>query len=233
MRSSARKLAAWFFGCAAWSGVHAKEAAVPLSLASTQCFSAGAPAPRWDGPAVPNCTTSWTTIGQAQGATLYQGRYSRPSPGSADAKLVTEVLFRGTGRSPYVIPVHAVEEDEADSFLKSYTVHGMAGRSVIELTSCVNGTGGCTQHFFEFVGGNVLPLAADIEGQVKAVLPAGFTQLKSPVVDLDTLSGEAGAWAKDDPDCCPSYKVVFGVELRGEELHIRGAEVSAKKGEGG
>lgn len=229
MRSSAKKLAAWVFGCAAWSGVHAGEAAVPLPVASTRCFSTGAPAPRWDGPAVANCTTSWTLIGQAQGATLYQGRYSRPSPESPDARLVTEVLFRGAGRSPYVMPVHAVEEDEADSFLKSYAVHAVAGRSVIELTSCLNGTGGCSQDFLEFVGGKVMPLAADIEGQVKAVLPAGFTQLKSPVVDLDTLRGEGGAWAKDDPDCCPSYKVVFDVELSGQALRIRGAKVSAVK----
>jgi len=197
-----------------------------MSISSSTCFALKDPLPRWLDAPIANCVASWSTVGLAQGTALYQGRYSRPSPEGPDARVVTEVLFRAAEQQSQVVPLHAVEEDETYNLLQPFTLHSVATRSILELTTCLNGTGGCGQDFFEFKDGTLRPVVSEIREQVEALLPSGLSQNKSPAVNLDQLRGKGGAWSKDDPNCCPSYDVVFDVLLVGDRLRVKNVIVT-------
>jgi hypothetical protein len=210
---------AWFVGSLAWSCVNAQE--VSLSKASNTCFGTWKGLPRWTEPPIPGCVVSWSVVGMAQGVTLFEGRYSRPSPEGTDARIVTEVLFKATEQPGQVVPLHAVEEDETYNFLRPYSLYIVANRSLLELNICLNGTGGCGQEFIEFHNGAIRPVIGEIRGQIEALLPPGLTQNKNPHVSLSQLRGQGGAWAKNDPNCCPSYDVAFNVRLVGNRLRVK------------
>jgi hypothetical protein len=91
------------------------------------------------------------------------------------------------------------------------------GGTLLSVMSCVNGTGGCGQDFLQRnPDGRWFPVWQDWLDQ----LPQGFLgQIRHGVrIDLRTLQGEAGFYGDRDPNCCPSQRLVFQLELRGDSL---------------
>jgi hypothetical protein len=41
---------------------------------------------------------------------------------------------------------------------------------------------------------------------------------RQPITLKSTLEGEAGFYGDDDPNCCPSHRLVFRLRLNGESL---------------
>jgi hypothetical protein len=92
------------------------------------------------------------------------------------------------------------------------------GGALLSVTFCVNGTGGCSQEF----------ALRSPDGRWRAVRQAWLNQLPQGYVgrirhgariDPYTLEGEAGFYGEDDPNCCPSQRLVFRLRLNGESLH--------------
>jgi len=91
------------------------------------------------------------------------------------------------------------------------------GGTLLSVTFCVNGTGGCSQEF----------ALRSPNGRWRAVRQAWLNQLPQGYVgrirhgariDPYTLEGEAGFYGDDDPNCCPSQRLVFRLRLNGESL---------------
>jgi hypothetical protein len=99
------------------------------------------------------------------------------------------------------------------------------GGVLVSVMSCVNGTGGCSQDF----------LRRDAGGRWTAVrqtwldqLPPGFEgRIRHGVrIEPASLRGEAGFYADDDPNCCPSQLLSVRLALRGDALVLLGQSVA-------
>ena len=92
-----------------------------------------------------------------------------------------------------------------------------SGGTLLSVMFCVNGTGGCSQEF----------ALRSPDGRWRAVRQTWLNQLPQGYVgrvrhgariDPHTLEGEAGLYGDDDPNCCPSQRLVFRLRLNGDSL---------------
>jgi hypothetical protein len=97
----------------------------------------------------------------------------------------------------------------------------------LSVMTCVNGTGGCSQEF----------LQRHADGRWRGVeqtwldeLPGGFMgRIRHRVrIDPQTLRVEAGYYGDNDPNCCPSQRLVFELQLHGDALILLRQSVRAE-----
>ena len=93
------------------------------------------------------------------------------------------------------------------------------GGVLLSVLECVNGTGGCRQHFMLRRAGRWRPVREPWFRQLPASMQGRFW--KGTYVDPVTLRGRGGLYADSDGNCCPSREVVFSVALHGDSLVLR------------
>ena len=206
------------------------RAPVSRSVAFNRCIDKSAP-PSWKHPPHKFCTVQWSKLGSRGHAVLYRARYQWPSDEGIDYSppppdpphylAVTEVLFEGTDKGTVVTPLFALQEDETYSFLRPLTFHKVGGRSLVEILICLNGTGGCGQDFLSWRSDNLHALKNETRAQIDKWLAPGYSTLKAPQIDIDSLSGQSGGWLKTDPNCCPSRTVEFSIALLPNEIRVK------------
>jgi hypothetical protein len=93
------------------------------------------------------------------------------------------------------------------------------GGVLLSVLECVNGTGGCQQHFMLRRAGRWRPVREPWFRQ----LPASVRERirKGTYVDPVTLRGSGGLYVGDDGNCCPSRQVDVTLALHGDSLVLR------------
>lgn len=96
------------------------------------------------------------------------------------------------------------------------------GAALVSVNACVNGTGGCDQHF-------VLRRARrwhDVAERYYQELERRFGKYvfwKGVAVDVRTLRGTVSLYSPGDANCCPSRELLLSLTLHGNELRVRAA----------
>jgi hypothetical protein len=100
------------------------------------------------------------------------------------------------------------------------------GTMLLSAMYCVNGTGGCSQEFLQrHLDGHWFEIKQAWLDQ----LPPGFKgRIRHGVrIEPATLTGEAGFYGDQDPNCCPSQVLKVNLALRGDSLLLIGQKVVA------
>lgn len=100
-------------------------------------------------------------------------------------------------------------------------LHG--GRAVFSVLSCVNGTGGCQQHFFARAKGRWSGLNERYYGQLAQRFGNAFW--KGISVDVQTLRGVVPLYAKRDANCCASGRLRVQLVVRDTEVVLGSASL--------
>jgi hypothetical protein len=125
------------------------------------------------------------------------------APGAAEA----EVVLRWTS-------------DRRELFLDTIVAVPTPPGMLMEVTACLNGTGGCAQDYFRLAAGRWRKVTEAYVTDLHARLPADHSLHKGRQFDLATLRGVWPVAAPGDPDCCPSFEIAFRVWLDGDTLRL-------------
>jgi len=198
-------------------------APVALNNAQAWCISSREPLPNWDGHAHPDCKMVWRVLAERGDRTLYSARYAWPSPvRSKDSpRVLTEVLFEGVRGSRVVRRLYAVQDDEARVKLEPLRLLAIGGSSIIESRVCLTGTSECGRELATWTDAGIEPMKDLTVAEIRALLPKGYDLNLTPDIDLSSLRGSGKAWAKGDPESCPSAAIEFTLRMEGDELHVR------------
>jgi hypothetical protein len=93
------------------------------------------------------------------------------------------------------------------------------GTILLSAMWCFNGTGGCHQEFLlRHTDRTWSPVVQNWLRQ----LPAGFAQRmhKDVRINPSTLEGEAGLYNNNDPNCCPSQRLLVRLTLHADALDL-------------
>jgi hypothetical protein len=93
------------------------------------------------------------------------------------------------------------------------------GGVLLSVLDCVNGTGGCRQHFMLRRAGRWRPVHEPWLRQLPASMRDHFW--KGTYVDPATLRGAGALYVDSDANCCPSRQVNIRLALRGDSLVLR------------
>ena len=114
---------------------------------------------------------------------------------------------------------------QAYEFLERVESVESNGGTPVSYLTCLNGTGGCTQHFL-FGQGTWEVVAQPYLRVLEELLPQDWSLHKGRLIDLDTLRGTQPITRPGDANCCPSGMIEFVVELSDGALHLVSATVS-------
>jgi hypothetical protein len=103
------------------------------------------------------------------------------------------------------------------------TAPAAGGGVLLSVQECVNGTGGCRQHFILRRAGRWRPVREPWFRQLPASMRGRFW--KGTYVDPVTLRGSGGLYANEDGNCCPSREVDITLALQGSSLVLRNYRV--------
>jgi hypothetical protein len=183
-------------------------------LISTQCEVV--PDQPLDGPLPAGWMTSryrWTSVFTAEDTTR--------GPDAQDTVTEDEVVLLEPSAPGHVRAVWHARYDTGPYAIWASVTPEIAqmsdGNTLLSVMSCVNGTGGCGQEFIQrHPDGRWFPVWQRWLDQ----LPQGFLgRIRHGIrIDPRTLQGEAGFYGEGDPNCCPSQRLIFQLELRGDSL---------------
>lgn len=105
-------------------------------------------------------------------------------------------------------------------------MHG--GMAVFSVLSCVNGTGGCDQHFLGRVARKWVPLNERYHAQLERRF-GGNAFWKGVVVDVRTLRGTVPLYSSGDANCCSSRELRLTLAIRGTAIVVESAEPRASR----
>jgi hypothetical protein len=152
---------------------------------------------------------AWTAVDPREGADLYNGMrekqvvlFSAPLDGE---RLTAEWTAR-----------YAVELTASVTVTLGPT--GDDG-ALLGVLSCVNGTGGCGQEFLLRDARGWRPVREPWLRQLPDTLEGEFW--KGTYTSPLTLQGEAGLYAPNDANCCPSRILYYRLRLEGDALVLR------------
>ena len=206
---------------------------IPKSIAFHKGISIDNGLANWNGKPHLKCTVEWSILGSHGGTTLYRARYSWPNEDIEELKyrnyhFVTEILFEGTRKGKSVTPIFSTTTDETVEFLEPLRFHQVNNISIIEIPTCLNGTGGCGQEFLSWKPGDLRKMSARIRQDIDKWLPAGYETWKGPSLNIDKLAGFSGAWRNGDGNCCPSKFVNFQLSITPDEIKIHHLTLDAE-----
>ena len=98
-----------------------------------------------------------------------------------------------------------------------------AGMAVFSILSCVNGTGGCDQHFLGRTARAWIPLNEKYHAQLERRFGRAVFW-KGVVVDVRTLRGMVPLYSNDDANCCSSRQLRLRLMIRGTNVTVENAE---------
>ncbi len=90
----------------------------------------------------------------------------------------------------------------------------------LELSICLNGTGGCREEYMRLVNGRWSVLEQDFLDALRARVPEGYRMHHGRRLDLKTMRGVQWISKPEDPNCCPSGRLDFRVRLEGGRLRL-------------
>ena len=99
-------------------------------------------------------------------------------------------------------------------------VHGTL--AVFSILSCVNGTGGCDQHFLARTASAWVPLNETYHDQLARRFGRGVFW-KGVVVDVHTLRGSVPLYSSGDANCCASRQLYLTLIIRGTDVAVQSA----------
>jgi hypothetical protein len=206
----------------------------PLDRARTTCIAASDPIPNWSRPPPANCAVAWDVLGDADGRTLYAGRYSWPSDAGEPAaqqkyKVVTVVLYEGRKNDASIAPIWHSQLDETDEAFRSVSLQHAGTVPIVKVETCLNGTGGCATVLYRWRPGALVDISADLRAQVARALPPGYEMYKAPEIDLQSMKVSGGAWGKGDPNCCPSSTVTCALHIDDEKATVSDCRVTPQQ----
>jgi hypothetical protein len=121
-------------------------------------------------------------------------------------------------------PVWFGSAERTYEFITDASIHRSPNGEIFSVRYCLNGTGGCEQRLFVFLGEALQAVVRDSTwDQVFAKLPAGYRPHKSPPMDLETLTWEHHVAGPGDANCCPSARLYLDMEIAGHVLSVRHA----------
>ena len=103
-------------------------------------------------------------------------------------------------------------------------VHGTL--AVFSILSCVNGTGGCDQHFLGRTATAWVPLNEKYHAQLERRFGRDVFW-KGVVVDVHTLRGRVPLYSSGDANCCPSRQLHLTLVIRGTDVAVDSADPSS------
>ena len=172
----------------------------------------------WSGRANSKCTVKIETLATNKDATLVAGWYRWPLADMPQYLVVALVVYEKKNEATPLLT--RVESEEIARFEK-VAVRPAGGQRVLDILSCVNGTGGCAQELFAWRSGALLPIATNYRDAFNRKLPPGLTTYKSPSIDLKTMTIRGGGWRDGkDPNCCPSISMQCKVSLAGDQARL-------------
>ena len=175
----------------------------------------------WSGRENRQCSVKIETLATNKGATLFAGWYRWPLADMPQYSVVALVAYEGKKGSSEVTPLLTrVESEEMGRFAEA-AVKPAGGQRVLDILSCVSGTGGCAQELFAWRSGALVPIATNYRDAFNRKLPPGLTTYKSPSIDLKTMTIRGGGWRDGkDPNCCPSISMQCKVSLAGDQAQL-------------
>jgi len=90
----------------------------------------------------------------------------------------------------------------------------------LELSICLNGTGGCREEYMRLVNGRWSVLEQLFLDDLLTRVPEGYRMHHGRRLDLKTMRGVQWIARPEDPNCCPSGRLDFRVRLEGETLQL-------------
>ena len=150
------------------------------------------------------CLQSWTHLAPSLVAAQYRSQ-----------DVATVVLFESKDKR--VRPVWLVQEETDIASFEKTALH----RShIVEVLSCVDGTGGCFQYFVLWQPGGDAKSIPNPRDAFNAKLPCGKTTYKAPMVDLDAMSIHGYGWGPHDANGSPSVEMTCRVTFDGESFAL-------------
>jgi hypothetical protein len=169
--------------------------------------------------------TSVTPLGSGDGRDWHVVRYLRElivqDTAWADTLPLDELLL--AGHAPGAAEAEVVlrwTSDRRELFLDTIVAVPTPQGMLLELTLCLNGTGGCTEDYFRLVAGWWRKVAQAYSRDLRGRLPADHSLHKGRRLDLATLNGVWLVAGPDDPNCCPSFEIAFRLRLDGDTLRL-------------
>jgi len=194
---------------------------IPEAAARAQCLNFPAP-PADERPESASCeVTDFKSLGGPE-PRWFVANYRRTLVFKTETLPEEESVLFELDRPGLLRPVWHVRFDTGPyAVLRSVTPEVAStpqGGLLLSVMSCVNGTGGCSQEFLERRDGRW----SDVRQDWLAQLPAGFAgRIRHGFrIDPRTLEGEAGFYADEDPNCCPSQLLLVSLRLAGDVLQL-------------
>ena len=136
--------------------------------------------------------------------------------------LITET----TGEEGSVQPVFADASEEDFASVTGAELVDHPKGPFLTVHYCANGTGGCTQLAFIRRDGKWQELQKDITwNAVYKQLPGRYVPHKSPYIDFKTLTWEQHLVTDNDPNCCPSGRILFDLDVIDSKLSVKNFKI--------
>ena len=115
--------------------------------------------------------------------------------------------------------------DRSIEFLDTLSWDRTSSGVFLSLTTCLNGTGGCAQHYLHRERGQWVIVRQAFISALANRLPPDHALHKGQRIDLARMEGTWPVARSADGNCCPSLEVSFRLRLKGSVLEL--AEMSA------
>jgi hypothetical protein len=139
-------------------------------------------------------------------------------------RTLTAVLYSWTdGKLPWKPEWLGTVEYEYTRSISAQVVVRPDKSAFVGILYCVNGTGGCWQHFMRRRDGRWTEVVEAYVNQLPTI--PGGKMLHGIHVDMATLTGSYGVYGEADGNCCPSREARITVALRGDSLVLTGHTV--------
>ena len=102
------------------------------------------------------------------------------------------------------------------------------GMAMFSIVSCVNGTGGCDQHFLGRTAHDWASLNEKYRTQLDRRF-GGHPFWKGIVVDVRTLRGTVPLYSNEDANCCASRVLLLTLLVQGQDIVVKSAAQRAAR----
>jgi len=162
-------------------------------------------------------------FGRYLSSTTYQETENEIWTCESDAAVLLEASSDSS-----VVPVWEDATERTFEFIRGARMADHGRASIVAVQYCLNGTGGCTDNLLLRRDGVWRFLDRDSTwNSVYAQLPTGYRIHKSPAIDVENLTWEQHIAAPDDPNCCPSGRILFDLDLVDGWLRVKRARLEA------
>lgn len=167
-------------------------------------------------------TSQYFLVHARRARLLEQGTGEEPYTCASDELALVEMPEPGRAR---VVWEDATEREYV-GYSSARSVSTAAGKTILSLLYCFNGTGGCSEGLLLWNGRHWMPLVRDQSWEwLLSAIPDGYTRHKSPAMDLGRLTHEWHLAGPTDPNCCPTGRAYLELALMRDALAVTGYRI--------